>query len=925
MIELRINNQLCDLPDNFSVTLKRVFYDPTQLITKDAQSSYSISLPATDTNKRIFDFKNIQESKNKFGRLYTASLVVDSQSIFEGDFRLDEITPDLFKGNLVIIFKYSLTDILGDKYMNQCGEWPIKFEDFNESVEKYNTESNSECIFPYVMYGLPPKKANAEGVYSSKNNSDNSVSFSALGGFPPSINCIQMLQKIFPYFGLNLGGTALGDARLKNLYMSYKNPSEYEMEWNWGYNAVIELEGKWSNYQNFNKNTNYFWAAEATISVNGSPKLKGTHTNGTPAIYNTDLLSNVNGTVDITIDNGGNVDVRNIKNNPTTNIPEYTSRKIRIPHSGYYKVRFEAEYEYNLTENWNKRIDAYFGNKNIMILGAYPGGQPIIKRRRFEMKVVRDRNTGSFDFDEMDIDMAFYENAIFQTPTFKKETEKETEDDDDKEKVPEVKYYPKGGEMCFIDPAQTKKLVCGIGFGRGYENQINHYTAQSSENETVKYTHPIAAKGGYSYDGTDSDFQYIASRSTGYMECRLNEEDLVKGVISKKYEQSNKFKVDMIGAESKSEAEKDLNKGGGEVYTIVWFDKGELITVVHSADMDRNGPRHGVPMQDVSFKLSIEPFKKEKSWLTNQLTVNGDETTTPIKYNEDTDFLTKKIDLIKFLPSNIKINEWITQFCNAFNLSLIQLDDTHYELNTNKRLASYGTNYIDISKKLYQGYNPTYKPLDIPYIYDIGFTINEEEQGYNKDKNKDNQTFEKGGGKVQTWKTDGKTLTQNSTFSYCWYQDIKFDTTTKKGVCKIPVISDKEPFALDDPRDYAEMQQKDYYDLAQRFWYKGDNIVVPKVNNKDLTVSLVKGALDGEMTLDYHDEPLSILRNYFTVITGSETSYTSVSCYLEQWEYNRLSSSFVIFNNDIFFVSAVDSYNPITKIAQLKLIRKSIL
>ena len=51
--ELYINKRLCDISDSISIRLNRQLINPAELNTKDAQYSYSITLPATGNNNDI--------------------------------------------------------------------------------------------------------------------------------------------------------------------------------------------------------------------------------------------------------------------------------------------------------------------------------------------------------------------------------------------------------------------------------------------------------------------------------------------------------------------------------------------------------------------------------------------------------------------------------------------------------------------------------------------------------------------------------------------------------------------------------------------------------------------------------------------------------------------------------------------------------
>ena len=123
-IELYINGQLADIDsaDKFSVYLKRQLINPAELTTKDAQKSYNITLPASQTNNRIFGHTNVEEVQGKFVKLYDARLLVGGVLILDGKFRISEITRDSYKGNLGVPAQKTTKEIFGEKKMSEIGE-----------------------------------------------------------------------------------------------------------------------------------------------------------------------------------------------------------------------------------------------------------------------------------------------------------------------------------------------------------------------------------------------------------------------------------------------------------------------------------------------------------------------------------------------------------------------------------------------------------------------------------------------------------------------------------------------------------------------------------------------------------------------------------------------------------------------------------
>jgi len=112
-IELIINGKLADLGRDFGVRLNRQLLNPSELNTKDAQMSFTISLPDSEPNNIIFAHSNIEETRDKFNRVYTAQLIVNSSRIFNGFFRMSDITRG-YKGNLYVPVPKTIKDIFGE-------------------------------------------------------------------------------------------------------------------------------------------------------------------------------------------------------------------------------------------------------------------------------------------------------------------------------------------------------------------------------------------------------------------------------------------------------------------------------------------------------------------------------------------------------------------------------------------------------------------------------------------------------------------------------------------------------------------------------------------------------------------------------------------------------------------------------------------
>jgi len=826
---------------------KRQFINPAELNTKDAQKSYLITLPATPTNNDIFSYKNVEEIGDKFKIYDNVEVYISGVRVFKGKFRLSETTRDYYKGNLGVPAPISIKDIFGNIFMNQAGKWIIPFQGVTD-ITRYNNKPDSECIFPLVLYGLLPKGA-IEGIYTDKDVYDDSVRLN-LDDFPPSVNVIQMLQQIFLNADYTLSGSAISDERLKNLYVSYKNPNEYELQWGVG---EMYIYGQWSTLkenktENKYKTLNSDQAGRMSLGIN--------------------LFDSANNVTNVITDKGNNI------------ITEKNRIFFTVPVTGLYRLRFAVTYILNDEEADDNTIRVRTGN---------------LDNFNTEIKVLRnfDGNLETLKFDN-----TFYKNNQNQ------------------EAGDERAIFPKSGEVNFIDPLQNKDIICGFSFGRfGDEKYMNPVD--------TSYTNPMAILGGNSWSANDSNNgtsarAYSATQNTGYIESDGTE--------------TGKYKVEL---DRNTYASRINNQSAnGEIYQVVWLNKGDRLDIVDLSFLEYHVGGSGfdryfyIYNHTVNYSITLEPFQHYLGWLKmdNRGTSNG-----PMSWDDDPTFETDKIDLIKFLPSNIKVNDWLDNFCKAFNLRLENKGPNRFELNVkNTEIINKTSKLIDLDQKANIAFR-TNHPLGVPYMYDLGFTIDNNEEGYIQDMEIDKWTGERilntgttGGGQFYTGSYETNAIEQKSFFSYNWFKDIQYTFDNSK--IRVPVITEHDIWEFD--YDYAEMASNRYFDKAQRFWYKDSvkEFILSKYDDTEIKadLALVSNEYKGHknLILDYENKKDSIMRSYFLLLTNNR-SYTLIDCYLSPEEYTMLPYSLIRFNGDLYHTAEIDGYDPLGKnVGTLKLIKR---
>lgn len=888
MDELYINGELCDTAGTLNVRLNRKLIDPAELNTKDAQYSYSITLPATGRNNRIFDYAHIEETRDKFNRTYRAELIINGFRIFSGLFRLSEVSAGTYKGNLYLPTAKTIKEIFGDVKMNENPPYYRAFFDFAASATEYNeaaARTIQPMIFPYALYGVLPKVPAGDGTYSPREVWDETVRV-GLADIPPSPNVLIMLRHFFESRGYNISGSAFSDERLKRLYMSYRNATDYVQPWNYGRHAKIRLRGEWSNVRNMRIGT-------------GEQLERGSYEGD--AVYTCDLFNANNTRVEVIQDTGGNV---LYEESPDERGRVWANCQVRIPVAGFYKVRFSASLRVDSRRNWwvtDNVTGAQFVGGN----SDNAGNQ--LWRRQYEVKLLRDFGRGDFVLSGARLDGVYYRDNLRQQYD-----------------VEGVKYFPPvddNGQILFIDKAQNANHVLGFTFG-----QRNAADYKNPEDTANKLAAVQVAKPALSWDSSynDDNITRLAVNSPGY---RRHAPAGVDEAVDPA--ESTKYKINLSGV-PQSYARRGRYDGAagnadweaqGDVSAVVWFNAGELLTLVSTAEVGQwrpNGQHSewGWTAHQVKYDLSIQPFRTDSDWLKVDFGGNG---TGDMNWNDPANFDEYRIDLVKFLPADIKTDDFIDNLCKAFNLQLSQSPEGGFTLNVKQSRRTVSNQYVDLDGVASVA-KRTNTPLGLPSRYKLGFTVDTEEEGYAV-------TGNDGGGTLDTGTTEEKTVEQKSTFSYNWFKTIrKAETNGRTVEIEIPVISKAEVWR--DTMNYKEAMTKRYTNQALRLWYYGgllnDKGATFSFNGQPVKLAQVTNTVPGLLTLSYENRPATILTTYFTVLVGGASHYTEIEGYLSPLQYAALDGTVrVRFNGDMYYVAEVSGYDPSGKNkTKLKLIRQ---
>lgn len=297
MVEIFIDNKLIDL-DNTNISLQKEFENVVENIPTEVEYSYTISIPASMTNKEIFGFVDTFDVPSKFSRLYDAQLYVDGTLILSGKFKMTSIESGYYKGNIYNPKKMTVSDILGDRNLNEIIPHykPMNglkdYDATNNKVANITTEDmrkpyypsywgeyaseekvwDNHIIYPYVLYGLPPTNTeNVEidaSIYTQnleygKHNLNEDTIF-------PAFNVLSVIKDIFKTEGYELVGNVFDGGTMGEFFNNLYQTFQYSYNDYVGNKSVpfwVSVSGEYTNLGKETKNGLEFKTVSKSLQI----------------------------------------------------------------------------------------------------------------------------------------------------------------------------------------------------------------------------------------------------------------------------------------------------------------------------------------------------------------------------------------------------------------------------------------------------------------------------------------------------------------------------------------------------------------------------------------------------------------------------------------------------------------------------------
>lgn len=374
MIQIYIDNKLIDL-DNTNISLQKEFSDEIENMPTEVEYSYTISIPTSLNNKRVFGFVDTFDVGNKFSRIYNAELYVDETLVLKGKFKITSIEDGSFKGNIYNPKRKTISDILGDRSLNEIKPHmkPMNglgdFDKTNNTVygldtaedktlvgwsgsPYYNEIKDDHVIYPYILYGLPMNSAeeNPELDIFTQNLKYGKHTISENNIFP-AFSVTSILKDMFATEGYNLVGNIFdieNAAYFKKLYQTfqctyddYVNKKEIPF--------FCHFKGKYTNFKIYKNQSGNSYDISKTLEVvnlsgydQDSFEVGDKYTSNTPST----LKYGVDNPMQCGGKNNEMEIVSDEKHMLTKSTNDDNIAYIIIPRSGWYKINCKGDMKY---------------------------------------------------------------------------------------------------------------------------------------------------------------------------------------------------------------------------------------------------------------------------------------------------------------------------------------------------------------------------------------------------------------------------------------------------------------------------------------------------------------------------------------------------------------------------------------------------
>lgn len=898
-VSLVVGNKQVELEDNekLNMRINSIVFDPTKIQSKDAEYSFTFNIPMSPNNIKIFDYANVMEKNNKFGKLWKCNVYADGELIFTGQLKIASIQKNMFKCNLVSVKINNVEEIFGESKMNEV-DWKVDY-DGCPTINSINSNLNSEYFFPLAAYGafqkLPKTRySNEINAYSSKYLIDNTNQIYE-DTFSPSHRLLPLVKRMFEQKGYNVSGDIFEDEYAKDIYLSTHLGDEQIPLYNYGSPRLGKAMVTWSwrNNDAYGNSTSGGGSSfsSGTVKTLEYPKesAKG-YAVPIDSIAMYDMISSAySHTVNpdrsgMFSDVGYYTDNENLVKNG----------RIVIPADGLYKISLSTMMylsplaNHPFTDKDNKTVAVNFTNmpievqlvrntiNGVELIYGYDGKYPSVYPH--EAPPVSAGRVGTSTGGRQQGGSTSSGNSLTRAEGAEEYN---------------VGYMPQQGELLAYDPWVNPDFVCGV-------SSVGN--------------NPSVIKRGFSWNPESIDEINSRYYCQGYMG--------VSGTVSSPSMTRTTWNANTYpSAPSNFVSNYTSTQKNGLVNCVVELKAGDvLMCLAVLKDYGNEPPERtsGIytpskPLQYTTFitgVINIEAFSPKVSDIV-------DNTLT---YYSPTRFDTL-LQLGNFLNKDVKQSEFIDNFMKAFNLNFTQ-EGKNVWLNKNKKDYTQFLTPIKLDDRVNNS-NIDILPIDYPKSMQVNYEIDDEEAGFynsvpdnhiNDDDWKD--WADVGSDKIVfSTNDDADEQETNLSNSYCWYADFNvsyYDGAehTTPIVISLPIIS-KDEYMIENYKPEESMAH-DGKSLPQRWWFRQrpETWYLETVDKQKVYPSIPINSEDG-FNLNYKNEKSNLLYRFFNITQFAQSDMIEFETYLHPREYELLKKGAPIrVNNDIYYTCKMTGYDP---------------
>jgi len=949
-IELLVNGEKVELEsqDSLNMRFNTVLFDPTKIAAKRGEYSFEFEVPATPKNNTIFNYANNSAAENKFNKRYNAYVYADGDEIFKGSLTVNSYEDGYYSVNLVQMKTNSVSEIFGDMRMNEIS-WEIPFYGVR-TMNEYNASGDKKIMFPLVSYGAfaktPYEVVDGDKHYTSKFVMDEWNRW-YMQDFYPSLNVMETMKKAFETKGYTVGGDALTDPLIGDIFASTNLANEQVPLYNIGQKEIgkVNLSVAWQPHgDGYPQDLKYpYLRVGGNIGV-GWDGEKHCVTITESHQYNFSSIQLYNMLKD------GSVTAREQ--------PEYLYDSgegvIVIPASGYYRIHLDISSW--LSQNtslyatqWTRRgggdpqkTDSVEIPPNFLV--TMPLEIQLVKNYDDNVELIKGK-------DNMDIANGIldgnYTNYYWYEACFPHE---------------KLGYYYhtiggdyQGGVPTVPDTLTAQKDAID------YVNPHGKLYKEMDCRTISQVMHVIDCQSNHlmGYDPVVNPNFIMGFSSMG----RVNEEgedwSSAHGGVASVIKNGKSWSV-LSGAKNQlfytwgNPFQWNPNPQGGVNFritqgdmsggldAIVHLDKGDILNLfaIHRDYSNYNGESLWYSTY-INANLEIEAVSpKDYDTLRQNNELVWDETDQKYESAMRSKFgFPRKLQLGEFMNKETKVSDWIEGIKNAFNLEIVQ-DGNNIFINKVKTLENHSNGVVDLNDKI-NIKDAKFEKINYPSSMSVKYKIDTDEWGFERsavaaagrETILDEKNWKDWGDSGYTkiiLNTDeyvASTSDVSLPFSYTWYDAFSFRNPDGSWqAINIPVIS-KYSYMIDG-YSYNESRKHNGYGQAQRFWFSpkplGTYVWTKNIPSEQVFIYLPQSSKDG-IDLSYKaNGSETLLTQLFNEKAYLSSNIVELDVYLNSDEYNRIrNGSYVAVDTDVFIPLEVEGYDPSgNDTTSLKLMKK---